>query len=222
MTEGTFLARLPDPIRTLLQTSGWTVDFAPGALIFDVRDQDWAGIVTAGIAQIFSEDDSGRVLTHRNVAGGGVIGLAALIGARNAVGAQAVISTTVHQFDQAVLRRLRAADASFNLAAAHEIHDRLIDTSTEVSLRLRGNFAKRLSLELLDLVAKAGLGDARRISVTHEALADSLGTSREVVTRHLNHLSGRRLVRQAGRGQIELLDPEGLLRLGHAPELALT
>ncbi len=52
-------------------------------------------------------------------------------------------------------------------------------------------------------------GQTETISITHEELANSLGTTRVVVSREIDALRDRGLIR-TGRGRIELLDRAGL------------
>lgn len=86
-----------------------------------------------------------------------------------------------------------------------------------------GLFAERLA-DLMGLVeaiafhrldrriAAALLGRGRRIEMTHQQLADEVGSVREIVTRVLRGFADLGLVR-LGRGSIELLDASGLRRV---------
>ncbi len=65
----------------------------------------------------------------------------------------------------------------------------------------------RLAASLL-----AHAGPDHTVTLTHQALAQEIGSAREVVSRHLKQLAGRGLIRLQ-RGRIELLDPGGLRRL---------
>jgi CRP/FNR family transcriptional regulator len=56
------------------------------------------------------------------------------------------------------------------------------------------------------------LGKGRELHVTHQHLADELGSVREMVSRLLKSFAEQGLVR-LGREQIEILDPAGLRRL---------
>ncbi|MBI3086443.1 MAG: Crp/Fnr family transcriptional regulator [candidate division NC10 bacterium] len=62
---------------------------------------------------------------------------------------------------------------------------------------------QRLTLTLLKLAAAHGLaqpaGTTITLPLTHQILADMIGTSRETATRHLGELKRRGLVRQRGR-----------------------
>ncbi len=65
------------------------------------------------------------------------------------------------------------------------------------------------------LLAESAIEGTARLSVTHEAIANHLGTHREVVTRMLRYLQGEGMVRLS-RGVVELLDAKRLETLGRA------
>jgi CRP/FNR family transcriptional regulator len=77
---------------------------------------------------------------------------------------------------------------------------------------------QRLALILLKLSAAHGLeetgGTAISLPLTHQILADMIGTSRETVTRHLGQLKRQGLVSQRGRtfliqkARLEALAPD--------------
>lgn len=62
------------------------------------------------------------------------------------------------------------------------------------------------------LLEESALEGSRRLRVTHEGLANHLGTAREVVTRMLRYFQDEGLVRLS-RGCVELTDPAGLAAL---------
>jgi CRP/FNR family transcriptional regulator len=68
----------------------------------------------------------------------------------------------------------------------------------------------RLAQKLLDLA-----GDRSAVDITHQRLADELGTAREVVSRQLQELRRRNLITVA-RGTVSLTDRAGLCRLAGA------
>ena len=62
------------------------------------------------------------------------------------------------------------------------------------------------------LLDEAAIEGGNRLSITHEAIANHLGTHREVVTRMLRYLQGEGLVKLS-RGAVELLDEKRLEEL---------
>ncbi len=65
------------------------------------------------------------------------------------------------------------------------------------------------------LLEEAAIEGAPRLSITHETIANHLGTHREVVTRMLRYLQGEGMVRLS-RGTVELLDVKKLSALRDA------
>ena len=68
---------------------------------------------------------------------------------------------------------------------------------------------KRVAAFLLE---EAAIEKTDRLSITHETIANHLGTHREVVTRMLRYLQGEGMVRLS-RGTVELLDEKKLTGL---------
>jgi CRP/FNR family transcriptional regulator len=71
------------------------------------------------------------------------------------------------------------------------------------------SFDKRLAQFLTD---EAALEDSDRLSITHEKIANHMGTAREVVTRMLRYFQSEGMVR-VSRGEIRLLDEKRLRAL---------
>lgn len=59
------------------------------------------------------------------------------------------------------------------------------------------------------LLDEAAIEGGNRLSITHEAIANHLGTHREVITRMLRYFQNEGLVKLS-RGAVELLDSKGL------------
>ena len=103
------------------------------------------------------------------------------------------------------------------------LFERLMATHAPFRQLVFGLFAERLT-ELMALVeavafhrldrrvAGALLGRGRAVELTHQQLADEVGSVREIVTRVLRSLADQGLVR-LGRGSIEVLDATGLRRV---------
>jgi len=71
------------------------------------------------------------------------------------------------------------------------------------------SFDKRLAAFLLEEISIEG---TRSLKITHEKIANHMGTAREVVTRMLRYFQGENMVR-LNRGTIEVTDTEKLSRL---------
>ncbi len=83
---------------------------------------------------------------------------------------------------------------------------RLVDLFRLIDDVVFGRMDLRIAERLLQLADDSG-----EIAVTHQALADELGTAREVVSRQISEFQKRGWVKQ-GRGHVRLLDFSALKR----------
>ena len=65
------------------------------------------------------------------------------------------------------------------------------------------------------LLEESAIEGGNRLAITHEAIANHLGTHREVVTRMLRYFQGEGLVKLS-RGAVDITDRKGLAALGGA------
>jgi CRP-like cAMP-binding protein len=120
-----------------------------------------------------------------------------------------VTSSEVLSLDLAVLGQIRSRDPSVALALAREVMRRSDDTARELRVQVRGSVRDRTVRHLLDLAATVSGGDPSMIEVSHERLAEAIGSRREVVSRALSLLERQGLI-QLERGRVSILDPSGL------------
>jgi CRP/FNR family transcriptional regulator len=59
------------------------------------------------------------------------------------------------------------------------------------------------------LLEESALNDTKELKITHEQIANHLGTHREVITRMLRYMQNEGLVRLS-RGTVAILDEHGL------------
>ena len=74
------------------------------------------------------------------------------------------------------------------------------------------SFDRRLAAFLLE---ESRLEDSMQMKITHERIANHMGTAREVVTRMLRYFQNEGLVRLT-RGAIEIMDEKGLEKISDA------
>lgn len=69
---------------------------------------------------------------------------------------------------------------------------------------------KRVAAFLLE---ESAIENTNRLQITHETIANHLGTHREVITRMLRYLQSEKLIKLS-RGVVEITNPSGLAALG--------
>jgi CRP/FNR family transcriptional regulator len=108
-------------------------------------------------------------------------------------------------------------------ALSHPVFNQLLDSSTPFRSLVFNHFSERIA-DLMQLIEEVAFGQmdqrlaaylverAPLLEMTHQQIADELGTVREVVSRRLKQLEQRGLVRLE-RGQVEVHDVARLRRI---------
>jgi CRP/FNR family transcriptional regulator len=203
---GSFLAAVdPSTVDAIRQRA--VVHHHPsGGIVVSEDDGKWTGIVLSGMARVFLRTPDGRQVTLRHARAGGSIGIGALLG-EGAVSAQAVTDCRVMRLDHEQVARLAEQDVRLALAIAQEVSVRLMETYHEIVVRERGSLRQRLARQLLHFAGEQGEADQPLVlPMSHEELADAVGSAREVVSRHLARFQSEDIV-ALDRGRITLIDP---------------
>jgi CRP-like cAMP-binding protein len=205
---GSFLATLEPSLTDSIRQRAVVHHHPSGDTIVSEAEGRWTGIVLSGMARVFLRTEAGRQVTLRHPRRGATIGIAALLG-EGSVSAQAVTDCAVMQLDPEQIQRLARTHPALALAIAREVSAVLCDTHREIVIREQHSVRQRIARQLL---AFAGEFDPEKplvVPMSHEDLADSVGSAREVVTRHLARFQAEGLV-TLDREQITLVDPVGL------------
>ena len=199
------LASMPSGLRDgVLAEHARPVDIPAGTGLFD-EGAPCQGfpLVLEGEVRVARGSTQGRALELYRVSPGEVcvVSAACLFGAH---------SLQAHGVTTAATRLLLVSPTGFDRWCVHEPFRRFVF----------GVFAERLA-DLMGLVeavafqrldqrlAHALLGRGAVVTVTHQALADELGTVREIVTRLLRRFERAGWLR-LGRERIDILDPRAL------------
>lgn len=199
-----FLNDLSERCRAQLITQARVIQRPPGHILIGGHE-NFSGIVVSGLLRVYTQE-GGEALTWRNTARGEAVGLGTLLGEEADVWVQVVSMSTILAFDLASVAELRRHDLAFNQAVGREAFRRLRDQSHEFALRIHGSVIQRTARHLLDLAAEAGAGDPVTVNVTHERVADSIGSRREVITRAFGQLQKAGVV-SLRRGRIVIREP---------------
>jgi CRP-like cAMP-binding protein len=188
------------------------VDYRAGAVAFR-PGAPRAFLLDKGLARIYMSVRDGREATVAFIHPGN------LVGARNVLrgtsinkeaaltSVQAVIDSTFTLLDLNNLRQLAATDFEVVGAIATHLAERVHYDLRLIAVRTLGTVTERLAFDLLDRALKSHHADGRlEAKATHEALAYSIGSSREVVGRSLKELRSAGIV-EATPGNIRILDP---------------
>ena len=99
-------------------------------------------------------------------------------------------------------------------AVANYTNEIMASRFSEVMWLIEQIMWKSLDKRVADFLLKeATIEQTERLQITHETIANHLGTHREVVTRMLRYFQGEGMVKFSSRGVIEILDYERLEKL---------
>jgi CRP/FNR family transcriptional regulator len=201
------LARLPVAARLEVMRAHWMpVDAAAGTVLFDAG-QPCAGfpMVLSGSVRVERASAGGRTLELYRVTPGElcVLSTAGLFGGGPLNGRGIALEPTrLRLLSPAGFERW-CGEPAFREMAFGAFADRLADLMALVDAVAFQRLDQRL--------AHALLGRGQALTVTHQELADALGTVREIVTRLLRRFECAGWVR-LGRERIEVLEPQALRR----------
>ena len=205
----TFLADLAPDTRRRILAGAMRLDVPAGSVVYRDADDPGVALVVAGLIRVYLTSDEGRQLTVRYARTGDLLGVPTAIGGPAAVSTQALTEASLMVFNHANLRRLAMADSRLSWALAEEVTERLYEVLEAFSGTAFGTVRQRLARHLLDIAAEHQAGSRLVVPIGGQALADAVGTAREVVVRALHDLRAAGIVASSDDG-ILVLRPDRL------------
>jgi CRP-like cAMP-binding protein len=182
-----------DPLRYLPRTR--VNEFPARCIIYEPsRPPEYLYLVLAGRVKVFSTAEDGSQTLLRIVPAEGFFGESSLIPMRDSLRQTAtvleaaqIMCWTAEQVHQQIEREPKLGLALFQYFCTNNsiLRDRVITVAVYKT-------GIRVALALLQLAgcigSETGDGAVRLTGLTHQAIADYVGTSREIVTAEMNHL----------------------------------
>lgn len=205
------LAGAPAALRERLAAEALTARVPAGARLFDERSPCRGfPLVLAGTVRVAKLAPNGREIVLYRVEPGEccVLSTGCLLGGTDYTATGTAESEVeLLAVPPALFDALVDADAAFRQQVFRLFADRL----AELTVLVEEVAFRRLDQRLAAWLATRG-PDVR---MSHQALAEELGSVREIVSRLLGHFAQQGLV-SLGRGHVRVLDPGGLARLARS------
>lgn len=202
---------LPDDVLGELAGDAMLLEVPAGSNL--IREgETWMGLllVVSGLVKTFLTSPDGRQITVRYARPGSLVGAASLFhDPPNPANSRAVSAARILAFNAATLRRLARCDARVALALCEELADRLREYFGELGGTAFATIRQRVVRHLLDVASEHQQGRMLVARLSHQDLADAVGSVREVVSRVIAKLRDEGLLRTS-LGEIEILDPARL------------
>lgn len=201
------LAALPAPLPERVAAEARIMTVPAGTVLFDDRQpcQGFPFVLSGGIRVVKLAANGRELPLYRVLPGESCIITSSCLLGRNDYNARGVAEseTALALMPRALFDRL-LAEPPFRDFVFHLFSERI----AELMQLVEAVAFRKLDQRLAHLL----LGKGRQLHVTHQQLADELGSVREMVSRLLKGFADQGLVR-LGREQIEILDPAGLRRI---------
>ncbi len=171
-------------------------------------------LIKEGRVQLYRISPEGKKLIIATLGPGTVFGEMALLGQQmhNAF-AEALDDCLILVMSRADLERLILNKPSVGLRMLEITGRRLNDAEARLEDMAFKGIPARLASLLLRLAAERGSNEIT--GLTHQDLAETIGTYRETATQVLNDLKAQGLI-EIGRKRIDLLDPERLAKVARS------
>jgi len=202
-----FLSLLSDENRRRVLEGSTKEVFPAGSIAFHPEGPERPFVLERGLARVYTSVPDGRQATvafvHRNELAGGT----AIVSHPPRVDIQVVVQSTLTILDLEKVRRLASTETEVCAAVAAHLAARVRASFRLISVRSLGNIRERVAYDLLDRACQSQLVVGRlQVEATHSDLADSIGSSREVVSRALRDLRAAKIVETAP-GMVRVIDP---------------
>jgi CRP/FNR family transcriptional regulator len=203
--QGGFLCSLPEDATDRLLDQALRITVPTGVCLYRGDERPRVIVVLTGLLRVYLTSADGRQVTIRYARNGDVVGLMLALVGPVPMSIEALTSASVLALRADTLRRALASDALVARACAQELGRQLQHAFEDLAAQAFLPLRQRIIIQLLTL-ATPGRGRHLVVHASHEELAESVASVREVVTRTLDQLRREGLI-ETERDEIVLLDP---------------
>lgn len=210
-----FLSLLSTASRRSLLEGSTRVVYPAGAIAIRPGGRRLTFLIDSGLARAYWTIPDGRQATIAILRPDELVGATAFVDNPRAF-VQAITETTVTVLDLYRFRTLVEQEVEVALAISAHLSMRVRDAYRLVSVRTLGNIRERVAYDLLDRASQSQVVVGRlEVEATQSQLADSIGSSREVLSRALADLRMAGIVETAP-GVVRVLNPQRLAAIVRA------
>ena len=202
-----FLSLLSDVNRRRFLQNSTRAVYPAGAIVYHPESPPVAFICDSGLVVAYWVVPDGREAALAFGHARELVGATNIAGRAAPVFVQVVVESALTMLDVEIVRNLAKTEMEVLAAVATHLTARLRDSFGVIAVRTLGNIRERVAFDLLERAFQSQLAVGRlEARATHADLADSIGSSREVVSRTLGGLRAARIVETAP-GLVRVLDP---------------
>jgi CRP-like cAMP-binding protein len=202
-----FLSLLSDANRRRLLEGSTKTVFPAGTIAYHPEGPPTSFLLEHGLVRGYCSVPDGRQATVTFFHAHDLVGVTTIISHAPRLYAQAVVDSTMATLDVGTVRELAMTEIEVAVAISTHLAARIRNAFQLIAVRSLGNIRERVAYDLLDRACRFQLESGRlEARATHADLADSIGSSREVVSRALRDLRVAKIVETAP-GMVRVIDP---------------
>ncbi len=207
--KASLLDSFPAEARVRLLRDARRVDVAADSALFLGARAPQPALLVEGLLRVYITSPDGKQVTITYVKPGGCVGIVALAGKPPPITIQTLIPSVMLVFDAETVKEIVHSDPTAAWAISVELARVVHGMLDQLAHNVFGTIRQRVGNHLLSLAAPV---DGRLVvpALTHQELANAVGTAREVASRTMAELVRAGLVTSAKDG-IVITDPERLL-----------
>ncbi len=169
------------------------VHVTAGALILRAGQLPRIALVVNGIVRVFISTQLGRQMTIRYARAGDLVGLFPYLAGSDQWNAEAITDVSIKVFTFEHLRSSRAHDPELPWSIAQHVAAVMADALRTLADASGQPIKVRVARHLREMTLR-GLDGRGVVHISHQRLADAVGTVREVVSRELTALRAAEVI----------------------------
>jgi CRP/FNR family cyclic AMP-dependent transcriptional regulator len=210
LKQSLFLSLLPEEVAEFKILASMIQVMAGGVIFKEEDSPDYVYLIKTGHIKIYRSNPLGKVVTVGFRGPGDLIGMAeVLTGMNRCCFAEAVESCELWRINGEAFISMLHSQSGLVLKVAAALGSRLRDAETAILNLVTLDVDRRLAKLLLSLAKVGVIGNKQRtksdMQLTHQELANMIGTSRQTVTTILRRFKEEKLV-FTGKQHIEIVD----------------
>jgi CRP/FNR family cyclic AMP-dependent transcriptional regulator len=217
--EAPWPAPAHEPLRSRIGDDLWgelvrgapMVRAAAGSAIFSAGERPRLVAVSDGLVRLFTWTGDGRQVPLRHAPAGDLVGLGALLSGTEMLSSEVVTDTTLALLSIDHLRALASVRPELSWALTEQVSCWAMESVVTLLGAGFESMKVRVARHLLNH-ATWGADGQMAVLATHRALADAVGTAREVITRVLRVFRAEGFVDNRP-GLVIVTEPEALARI---------
>ena len=187
------------------------VHVTAGALILRAGQLPRIALVVTGIVRVFISTQLGRQMTIRYARAGDLVGLSPYLAGTDQWNAEAITDVSIKVFTFDHVRSARAHDPELPWSIAQHVAAVMEEALRTVADASGQPIKVRVARHLREMTLR-GLDGRAIVHISHQRLADAVGTVREVVSRELTALRAEGVIDRTA-GAVRVIDEARLASL---------